>query len=298
MRGRPGHFVAHYPTLGRWFETSVYPVPEGIALITRDVSATKELEVRRAELIAELEATNHVKDDFLATLSHELRTPLNAVLGWTQMLETPVGPPDRAIRAIGRNGMALKQLVDDLLDHARVVSGKLHMDVEAVDLARVTTDAIETSRATTRGPVAPVALSVSAAPVRVMADATRLQQVVLNLISNAVKFTPADGRIEVEVAATGTTALLVVRDTGIGIEPEVLPHIFDRFVQADASITAGRRGLGLGLTIARHVVEAHGGTIHGESAGRKQGATFTVSLPLAPPATANTPERTVSRLET
>lgn len=231
-----------------------------------------------------LRRANQMKDEFLATLSHELRTPLNAVLGWAHMLRTGTLRPDvaeRALESLERNARAQAQLVEDLLDVSRIVSGKLQIRNERVDLSAVIAAAVETVR-----PAADarrVTLQVTADPNRsiaVQGDSDRLRQVVWNLLSNAVKFTPAEGLVSVTLTHLDGQAEVIVRDTGEGIGPEFLPFVFERFRQADGTTTRKHAGLGLGLAIVRHLTEAHGGTVTAHSKGPKAGATFTLSLPL------------------
>ncbi len=263
--------------------------PIGMRGVTLDVSARKQLEAERAELLAreqasraEAVAANRLKDDFLATLSHELRTPLNAILGYARMLRTGAITPDRQPRAfeiVERNAASLAQMVEEVLDVSRVTSGKIRLNIEAIDLARIIKDAIVTVRpaADAKG----VALDVELQPAVgiVSGDADRLRQVVWNLLTNSVRFTPRGGRIAVGLATEGDGVAIVVRDNGAGIEPAFLPHVFERFRQADTGHSRESGGLGLGLAIARDLVELHGGAIHAESDGPGQGATLTVRLP-------------------
>lgn len=232
---------------------------------------------------AEAEQANRLKDEFLAVLSHELRTPLNAVLGWTQILTARDVRPStvgRGLASIKRNAEAQQRLVEDLLDVSRIVTGKFPIERRPSVLRAVLAAALDAM-----GPAAAekrVDLQATLSDdVIVDADPYRLQQVATNLLSNAIKFTPGGGRIVVSLSTRGTDAVLVVEDTGQGIDPTVLPHIFDRFRQGDASSTRVHGGLGLGLAIARHIVEAHGGSIAAASPGAGKGATFTVTLPLA-----------------
>jgi signal transduction histidine kinase len=252
--------------------------------------------IDNARLYRQLQESNRLKDEFLGTVSHELRTPLNAVLGWAQILKrTGVADPDqtaRAIDAIERNAQAQAQLVEDLLDTSRVVSGKLRITFVPVDLADLVQAAVESLRPLARSRGLDLTLTVGEGLVPIMADAARLQQVIGNLVSNALKFTPPAGRVEVSVRRAGGTMEIAVADTGAGIAPEFLPFVFDRFRQADSTTTRTHGGLGLGLSIARHLVALHGGTIRAESPGEQQGATFTVVLPINPadpPAEAVTP---------
>jgi PAS domain S-box-containing protein len=234
-----------------------------------------------ARLYQEASEANRLKDEFLATLSHELRTPLNAVLGWAHMLREGTMQPSmrqRALESVERNARAQAQLVEDLLDVSRIMVGKLQIKSDPLDLGSIVANAVDTVRA---GAAAKrLNLQVQVRRIVVSGDADRLQQVVWNLLSNAVKFTPPGGRIDVEVGETDSHAEIVVRDSGQGIDPSFRPHLFQRFRQMDASQTRQHGGLGLGLSIVRHLVEAHGGTVAAESAGLDQGATFRVRLPL------------------
>ena len=238
---------------------------------------------RLREALAAAEEANRLKDEFLAVLSHELRTPLNAILGWARMLRAGTLRADdvpRAIETIERNAQAQAQLIEDLLDVSRIVSGKLRLEMRPVHLGDIVADAIDTVRPTAdaRG----VMLTAAVAPAGpVSGDAQRLQQVVWNLLSNSIKFTPRGGVVHVRVEQHGATVQIVVSDTGQGIDPAFLPHVFDRFRQGTATSGAARRtGLGLGLAIVRHVVEAHGGAVGATSDGIGRGATFTVELPV------------------
>jgi PAS domain S-box-containing protein len=250
------------------------------------IDAARLFEVARAES-ARAEEANRAKDEFLAVVSHELRTPLNAMLGWAKMLQTGALPPERqrqAYASIERNARAQAQLVDDLLDVSRIITGKLRLNVGRVDLPRAVAAAVETVRPTAeaKGVALHVALDPGAGPVS--GDADRLQQVVWNLLSNALRHTPRGGRVDVRLAARSGEAEVRVEDTGEGIAPAFLPHLFERFRQADASTTRPHGGLGLGLSIVKHLVELHGGSVAAESAGAGRGATFLVRLPLAPSA--------------
>jgi PAS domain S-box-containing protein len=230
----------------------------------------------------EVRRANQLKDEFLATLSHELRTPLNAMLGYTRMLRGAAVPEDgrdAALEVIERNGRLLAQMVDEVLDVSRIISGKLRLNVQRIDPTRLVDDALAT--------VAPAAAakgielrSKTASTVTILhGDPDRLQQVLWNLLTNAVKFTPPGGRIEVSLGRSETDVELTVADTGRGIDSAFLPYIFERFRQGDSRFTREHGGLGLGLSIARHIVEMHGGTIHAESRGEGRGATFRVLLP-------------------
>jgi CheY-like chemotaxis protein len=241
------------------------------------------LEVRLLHL--ESKKANHLKDEFLATVSHELRSPLNAILGWARMLGAKQLPPDRAghaIDVIERNACALAHLIDDLLDVSRIVAGTLQLAPQPVDLTAVAQAALDTV-----GPLAvarDVQLAFSPNPLAVetvRGDAGRLQQVIWNLLSNAIKFTPIGGCVDLIIAPSKGQMEISVVDTGQGISPAFLPHVFERFRQADGATTRRHTGLGLGLAIVRQVVELHGGTVHAASQGEGYGATFTVRLPIA-----------------
>ncbi len=230
----------------------------------------------------EAERANRVKDEFLATLSHELRTPLNAILGWAHLLRSGGMTDERrwhAIDTIVRNADAQARLVDDVFDVSSIISGKLRLNVQAIDLVAVTCAALDSIRPAASAREIEIRTSF---PPRclVVGDPDRLQQVAWNLLSNAVKFTPKHGRIDVDIATRESRAELRVADTGVGIDPDFIPQLFDRFTQRDSSTTRRYGGLGLGLAIVRHLVELHGGTVAGESAGDGKGAVFTVSLPV------------------
>jgi PAS domain S-box-containing protein len=235
---------------------------------------------------AEVERAGRLKDDFLATVSHELRTPLNAVLGWAQLLRRGVIPPHEVPDTVGvieRNAKLQAQLVEDLLDLSRIISGKLRLDVQDVDLPAVVRAAVTTVRPAVEAKGIRVAerLAADAGPVR--GDPARLQQVLWNLLSNAAKFTPAGGSIDVTLEATpdASGVAVMVRDSGQGIDPAFVPHVFDRFRQQDGSSARKHGGLGVGLSIVRHLVELHGGTVAAASGGTGLGATFVVTLPVA-----------------
>jgi signal transduction histidine kinase/ActR/RegA family two-component response regulator len=255
----------------------------------------RDLELRRAErerarLLAleqaarqEAEEANRIKDEFLATLSHELRTPLNAILGWGQVLRAGKlheAAADRALETIERNARAQAQLIADLLDISRIITGKLRLDFKPVELHRIIEAALDSAGPAADAKGIQLAVSLGALTNPVLGDGDRLQQVVWNLLSNAIKFTPHGGRVEVRLRELAPEAVIQVIDSGIGIRPEFLPHVFDRFRQAESSHTRSHGGLGLGLSIVQHLVELHGGTVEVESPGEGQGATFTVKLPL------------------
>ena len=255
----------------------------------RDITATKAAERERADLLereraarAEAEEANRIKDDFLATVSHELRTPLTPILIWTRMLRTARLDAEtnaRAIATIEHSAKAQVQLIEDLLDVSRIITGKLRMKRETFEVAPVIHAAIQSVRLAAEAKGVEVAIALDPAAGMLFGDPSRLQQVVWNLLSNAIKFTPAGGRVEIGLVRVAGAVELTVSDTGKGISAAFLPHVFDRFRQADSSTTRAHGGLGLGLAIVRHLVEQHGGTVEAASAGENRGARFTVRLP-------------------
>jgi len=248
------------------------------ALLVRDEILRREQAARE-----EAEAANRAKDEFLATVSHELRTPLNAILGWAHMLRANKLDPttrSRALETIERNAKSQAQLVEDILDVSRIVTGKLRLDVGPVELAGVVESAIDAVRPAASAKEIRIELILDPRAGPVSGDPNRLQQVVWNLAANAVKFTSKGGVVQVRLERVGSHVEIVVSDTGQGISPEFLPFVFERFRQADATSTRRHGGLGLGLAIARHLTEMHGGTIQAESSGVGMGATFIVRLPL------------------
>ena len=245
-------------------------------------STVRRLEDERTALLvreraarAEAEAANRAKDAFLTIVSHELRSPLTAILGWCRMLRSGRLPPadgDRALDTIEQNTRLQAKLVEDLLDVSRAAAGKLEIATRSVDLSAVAQHVVESHR--------PRAEAAQAHLIAVLGDAERLQQVIGNLVANALKFTPAGGDVVVSVRRDADIGRIVVRDTGEGVDPMLLPHVFDRFRQGDSASRGRERGLGLGLAIVKYIVEAHGGVVRAESAGSGAGATFTVDLPL------------------
>ncbi|MCA1604278.1 MAG: PAS domain-containing sensor histidine kinase, partial [Acidobacteria bacterium] len=238
---------------------------------------------RQHELTEIAERANRLKDEFLATLSHELRTPLNAILGWAELLgKAKLDPVDslRAIEVIRRNARMQVQLIDDVLDVSRIITGKLRLSVQPVDLGTVIIAAVEGLRPAAEAKEMRLQLQLDSPAGQVSGDPDRLQQVAWNLISNAIKFTAKGGRVLVRLERVEANVEVTITDTGQGITPEFLPHVFDRFRQADATTTRAFGGLGLGLAIVRQLVELHGGTVRAESEGKDLGSTFTVSLPL------------------
>ena len=240
--------------------------------------------VRAQTVSEEAETASHLKDEFLATVSHEIRTPVSAVLGWARILESKQLPPEgaeRAIAAIARNATALAHMIDDLLDTSRILNGAIRVALHPVDLAGVVHGALDAVRPLAAAKNVHLSFDDLPGSRTVSGDAERLQQVIWNLLANAIKFTPAGGRVAVAIVSGAGHMEVRVVDTGQGISPDLLPHIFERFRQGDDATTRRHTGLGLGLGIARYLVELHGGTVQAASAGVGQGATFTVRLPMA-----------------
>lgn len=246
------------------------------AKITRDETEHKRLE-------DEIARANRLKDEFLATLSHELRTPLTAVLGWVRLLRG--GDLDQemvtsALETIERNALAQSQLIEDILDISRIISGKLFINYSPVELTDVLDSVIESARPASQAKGLHWEIAYGSAPVIVSGDAGRLRQVIWNLISNALKFTPAGGRITVTLQGAANHADIIIRDTGRGIKPDFLPFVFDRFAQEDTGTRRHQGGLGIGLSLVRHLTELHGGSVSVHSDGEGRGASFTIRLPL------------------
>ncbi|MEK6280663.1 MAG: CHASE domain-containing protein [Acidobacteriota bacterium] len=239
---------------------------------------------RESTARANAEESNRLKDEFLATVSHELRTPLTAILGWSRMLESESlesGMARRAIETIKRNAKSQAQIIDDILDVSRIITGKLYLDLHPIQLESVLESSVNVVRPTADAKGIQIDLRFDQEPIAVSGDANRLQQVFWNLLSNAVKFTPTGGQVSVQLRRNDSQVEVEVADTGPGIAPAFLPYVFDRFRQADSTSTRQHGGLGLGLAIARHLIEIHGGTIEVRSAGEGTGATFIVKLPAA-----------------
>jgi signal transduction histidine kinase/ActR/RegA family two-component response regulator len=256
--------------------------PQDLAL-AEDLAGRAAVAVEHARLYLVAQNANRMKDEFLATVSHELRTPLTAILGWAHMLRQGIlneATRERAMEVIERNAHAQNQLVEDLLEVSRIITGKLRVEMRHVELVPVVEAAREAVQpaAEAKGILVEPAYEVETASV--LGDPDRLQQVVWNLLSNAVKFTPHGGRVSLTVSRAGTSVEVAVSDNGEGIAQEFLPHVFDRFRQADMGTTRRHGGLGLGLAIVRHLTEVHGGSVRAESEGHGRGSTFTVRLPL------------------
>lgn len=256
----------------------------------RDITDRKQAEEERRVLLvsaqaarAEADMANGIKDEFLATVSHELRTPLSAILGWSQMLAT--GKLDeqeskRAVETILRNARAQREIIDDLLDISRIITGKLHLDVRPVEMDRIIETVVEGMRPAADAKNIHLQTTIDPRTGPFSGDPDRLQQIVWNLLSNSIKFTPEGGRVEVRLKSSDSHLELTVSDTGQGIDPELLRHVFDRFRQFDSSSRRRHGGLGLGLSIVRQLVDLHGGTVTAESPGAGAGTTFKVVLPV------------------
>jgi PAS domain S-box-containing protein len=260
--------------------------------IQRDTSERQEAEEMRDALLKaersarrEAERVGQMKDEFLATLSHELRTPLHAVLGWAQLLRQPGAKSDDlqvGLESIERNAGAQAQLIEDLLDMSRIMSGKVRIEMQWIEPEEVIRAALDVIKPSADAKGVEVSCVPATRPIQLRGDPTRLQQVLWNLLTNAIKFTPSGGRVQVRLDRSDQHVTIAVQDTGRGIDPEFTPYVFDRFRQADASISRSEGGLGLGLSIVKSLVEMHGGSVRAESAGRNRGATFAIELPVPP----------------
>jgi PAS domain S-box-containing protein len=290
VRHRDGHYVSMLDRALIMRDASGEPVRAVGSRI--DITAAKAIEVEREQLLIreqaarqQAEEANRLKDEFVATISHELRAPLNSILGWARMLRASKLEPDtitKAVATIERSAENQARLIDDLLDISRIVTGKLRLDVRTIDPSNVVRSAIETVTHAAEAKDIKLNTELDPAVSFINGDSNRLQQVVWNLLSNAIKFTPRDGEVKIKLSSDESQVAISVSDTGQGIAPEFLPHVFDRFRQADSSSIRKHGGLGIGLAIVRHLVELHGGTVKAESAGDRQGATFTVYLPITP----------------
>jgi CheY-like chemotaxis protein len=254
--------------------------------VTEQVRLRSELQALAASehaARAQAETASSLKDEFLSTASHELRTPLNAILGWARLLSSGALEPSayaRAFETIERNARAQVQLIEDILDGSRIITGKLRLEMRSLDMTEVVQAAVDAIKPAAAAKNIRIDLRIDPEATRIYGDADRLQQVIWNLVNNAIKFTDKGGSVAVDLWRLDTSIALSVSDNGKGISPDFLPYIFERFRQADGSTTRRYGGLGLGLALARHLVEAHGGTVRAESAGEGQGATFTVLLPV------------------
>jgi signal transduction histidine kinase len=295
--------VEHFETLrvrknGEHFPVSltISPVRDaagvivGASKIARDITELKRISAEREQLLqseraarGQAERANRMKDDFLATISHELRTPLNAIVGWTQVLRETDALSAEAVQCIDvieRNARVQAQLIEDLLDLSRITSGKLALDLEWADLASVVQDAVASVRPAAEAKRIRVEIDLGERPGGVLGDRRRLQQVIWNLLYNAIKFTPEGGFVRISGRRRDSHFDVAVTDNGRGIAPEFVPYLFERFRQADTSTTRRSGGLGIGLALVKQLTELHGGSVKAESEGEGRGATFTISLPL------------------
>jgi signal transduction histidine kinase len=287
-------------------DTTIEEIREVGAALTSAVEALTRGEAERDELLRKerqarevAEAADRAKEEFLAVLSHELRTPLNAVYGWARMLQAGHLRDEaliaRAMDAIVRNADVQVQLIDDLLDLSRISTGKMRLEIGIVEMPKVLQGALDAVRPAADAKSIRIQTTLDSGANRIAGDAARLQQVVWNLLMNAVKFTPAGGRVDLRLERDGSQVRVVVSDTGQGIAPDMLPHLFERFRQADSSSTRSHGGLGLGLALVKHLVELHGGTVAAASHGLGQGATFTVMVPATVPDLKGAPAKEASR---
>jgi PAS domain S-box-containing protein len=294
-RLRRGERVDHYEAVrvrkdGRKIDVSLSISPirnasgevVGASKIARDITEQKLSLSKLAEAHEHLKRADRMKSEFISTLSHELRTPLTAIVGWVQILREGATPEELAqgLDIIDRNVKVQTQLINDLLDMSRIEAGKVSLDLQRIDLPAVVESALEAVRPAALMKNIRVTVAVSSIEGMVMADRGRMQQILWNLLNNAIKFTPKGGRVHVTVERVNSHVEIAVADNGVGISPDLLETIFERFSQADATITRRHGGLGLGLTIVRHLVELHGGKVHAQSQGAGRGATFVVHIPL------------------
>ena len=301
-RIRRGESIEHYETVRRrkdgtllQISLTVSPITDtkgrivGASKIARDITERKQAEVEREQLLANerhalerAEVEARMKDEFLAILSHELRTPLNAIFGWANILRTSDNPEEisEGLEVIERNARAQTKIIEDLLDMSRIISGKVRLDVQRVDLLSVINSAIESVKPMAAAKQIRLTSVLDPLASPVSGDPARLQQILWNLLTNALKFTPKGGRVHVVLERVNSHVEISVNDTGSGIAPDFLPYVFDRFRQADASTTREQRGLGLGLAIVKNLVELHGGNVRAKSPGINKGSTFAIVLPM------------------
>ncbi len=278
--------------------------PLGMRGVTMDITAAVRAEIERAELLEresqareEAEEASRLKEEFLATVSHELRTPLNAVVGWSRLVRSGQLDKDgttHALEVIERNASAQRQIIEDLLDVSRIITGKLRINTQRVDLLLVIHAAIDAVRPAAEAKEIDLRTHFEAPDTIVRADVERLQQILWNLLANAVKFTPQRGAVDLYLRQHGSLAEIRIEDSGPGIPPEFLPRIFERFSQADGSSTRKHGGLGLGLAIVRHLVELHGGTVSAGNRNENGGAVLIVALPAIEPTSAELISRSLS----
>jgi PAS domain S-box-containing protein len=296
-RIRDGQRIEHFETIRCKQDGTLVPVSLtispirnergeviGASKIARDISDRIRADEERRRLLEMARSANRLKDEFLATLSHELRTPLNAIVGYSRMLQAGMlaegEKQAKALETVVRNAASLTQIVEDVLDVSRIVSGKLRLDVQAVELSQIVREAVETSQPAAHARGIRLDVIVDSRRTLVSGDPDRLRQVLWNLCSNAVKFSQRGGRVEVRLERVNSHVEVTVTDTGIGIERAFLPHLFERFSQADAGASRVHSGLGLGLAITRHLVELQGGRISAHSDGLGHGSTFRIELPV------------------
>ncbi|BCM93598.1 sensory/regulatory protein RpfC [Abditibacteriota bacterium] len=298
LTGESIHFENSADAMGRWFDVHAFrvgvPEDHNVALLFTDITARKQGEDALRQAHAQAEETNRMKDEFLATLSHELRTPLNAILGWANILrlnELDLKTQEQALETIERNARTQAQLINDLLDVSRILTGKLRLELRPVVLAEVIDNAINTVKPAADAKQISIATTLDRGVDSISGDADRLNQIFWNLLSNSIKFTPSGGHIAVAMSRVEKGLQVRISDSGQGIPPDFLPFVFERFRQADASSTRSYGGLGIGLALVRHLMEAHGGTVTADSKGQGQGATFTVTFPLS--LSHQTPEETI-----
>ena len=297
--GKTANFVGFCLTAKgtpKWWDVSVAPIfdangkPTRLIATSRDVTERRTGEQERERLLKneqaarkEAEIANRMRDEFLATVSHELRAPLNSILGWARLMEKGTldeNTTEKAVSTIVRNAESQNRLIEDLLDVSRIISGKMRLEVVTVKPINFVESALETVRPAADAKNITLEVVEDSVVSHISGDPNRLQQVMWNLLSNAIKFTPNDGKVTVEISRPNGYVEIKVKDTGVGISSEFLPHVFDRFRQADASSIRKFGGLGLGLAIVRHITEMHGGSVAVESAGENQGSTFIIQLPV------------------
>ncbi|MBA2732775.1 MAG: PAS domain S-box protein, partial [Acidobacteria bacterium] len=284
--------IAPLVTQGRTLGAITFITAESRRIYGQDDLALAEslahravIAIENARLYRSAQEANRLKDEFLATVSHELRTPLTAIMGWAYLLrggQLEEGSAATALETIERNARSQAQIIDDLLDVSRIITGKLRLDIREVEPVSLIESAIEAVRPAAEAKGVRLQKVIDTGVISIAGDPSRLQQIVWNLLTNAIKFTPKGGRVQIRLERVNSHIEIVVADTGSGIKPDFLPHVFERFRQADQATTRQHGGLGLGLAIVRHLIELHGGTVQAGSAGENQGATFTVRLPVAP----------------
>ncbi|MCD9186937.1 MAG: CHASE3 domain-containing protein [Pyrinomonadaceae bacterium] len=298
-KGTAGNFVAICDTAkgtSKWWEVTVAPVYNGegdvvrLISVSRDISERRAAEAEREKLLVsekdarrDAETANRMRDEFLATVSHELRNPLNAMLGWARLLQKNQLDGDasrKAVETIVRNAESQNRLIEDLLDVSRIIAGKLRLDIATIQPNDFVQAAIDAVKPAAEAKNIRIETSIDEDLNNISGDANRLQQVIWNLLSNAIKFTPKNGEVKISVEALNSMIEINIKDDGLGISPDFLPHVFDRFRQADASTIKKFGGLGLGLAIVRHITEMHGGTVEAFSEGEGKGSTFTLKLPI------------------